>query len=109
MGLKGVPGLRVSNAKPSASGSSKWSNRKTAQDNNNDGDHVKRTRHQGPPDIFSNSTGMNDYSSNGQEDHMWGGRSGGGGGHVPSSGGSHGRRRYRKDFEVAQRKPTEER
>lgn len=97
MGLKGVPGLRVSNAKPAASGPSKGSNRKTAQDNNNDGDPVKRARHQSPPDILSYSTDMNDYGSNGQGDHIWGGRKGGSRGHsmrVSSSGGSHGGRRH---------------
>lgn len=112
MGLKGVPGLRVSNAKPSASGPLKGLNRKPAQDNNNDSDRVKRTRHQGPPDILSNSTGMNDYGSNGHEDHIWGGRHGGRRGHgmrAQPSGGSRGGRRYGKDFEVAQRKPIEER
>lgn len=112
MGLKGVPGLRVSNTKPSASGFSKGSNRKTAQDNDNNSERVHRTRHQGPPDIFSTSTGMNDYGSNGHGDHVWGGRNGGSRGYgmrVPSSGVSHGGRRYGKDFEVAQRRPIEER
>lgn len=102
----------MSNTKPSASGPSKRSNRKTAQDNDYDSDRAKRTRHQGPPDILSNSTGLNDYDSNGQEDHVWGGRNGGSRGRgkrVPSSGGSRGGRRYGKDFEVAQRRPIEER
>lgn len=112
MGLKGVPGLRVSNTKPSASGPSKGSNRKTTQDNDNNSDRVKRSRHQGPPDILSASTGMNDYGSNGHGDHIWGGRNGGSRGHgtrVPSSGGSRGGRRYGKDLDVAQRRPIEER
>ena len=100
MGLKGVPGLRVSNTKPSVSGFSKGSNRKTAQDNDNNSERVHRTRHQGPPDIFSTSTGMNDYGSNGSRGY---------GMRVPSSGVSHGGRRYGKDFEVAQRRPIEER
>lgn len=103
MGLKGVPGLRVSNTKPSAWAPSKGSNRQTTQDNDNNSDRVKRTRHQGPPDNLSTSSVMNDYGSNGHGDHVWGGRNGGSRFH-----GSRGGRRYGKGFAVAQRRPTEE-
>lgn len=96
MGLKCVPGLRISNSKLSTPGHSKGVNRKPAHDNINDGDRVKRARHQPPPEILINSTGMNDYGTNGQGDHVWGGRNEG-----SRSASGRGGRRYGYDFEVA--------
>lgn len=97
MGLKGVPGLRISKPSLSSSGPSKGANRKPAPDNINDGDRVKRARHQGPPEILINSAGMNDYGTNWQGDHAWGGRNDGRRGRgtrAPSSGGGRGGRQY---------------
>lgn len=97
MGLKGVPGLRISKPKPSASGPSKGADQKTIHETKTDGDRVKRARYQGPPEIPSNKIGMNDYGTNGQEDHVWSGRNDGSRGHgmrASSSGGGHSGRRY---------------
>lgn len=96
MGLKGVPGLRISNPRLLPSGPSNGTNRKPAHDNITDGNRVKRARHQGAPEILIQSTGMNDYGTNGQGDHIWGGRNDGSRGHgmrAPSSGGGRGGRR----------------
>lgn len=110
MGLKGVPGLRVSKTKSSTRGPSKGAIRN--QDNDDNSDRLKRTRHQGTPDILSTSTGVNDDGFSGQGDHIWSGRIGGSRGHgmrVPSSGGSRGGRWYGKTSKLHKEGWTEER